>query len=94
MVDIKVLKKMKDSAYIINIARGGIINEHDLKYALENNIIAGAALDAYLDEPPTNQEFLRLPNLICTPHIGGNAKEAIEQMGMSAINHLKEFYKL
>ena len=85
---------MKDSAYIINIARGGIINEHDLKYALENNIIAGAALDAYLDEPPTNQEFLRLPNLICTPHIGGNAKEAIEQMGMSAINHLKEFYKL
>lgn len=94
MVDIKVLKKMKDSAYIINIARGGIINEHDLKYALENKIIAGAALDAYLDEPPTNQEFLRLPNLICTPHIGGNAKEAIEQMGMSAINHLKEFYKL
>ena len=94
MVDVKVLKKMKDSAYIINIARGGIINEHDLKYALENNIIAGAALDAYLNEPPTNQEFLRLPNLICTPHIGGNAKEAIEQMGMSAINHLKEFYKL
>ena len=94
MVDIKVLKKMKDSAYIINIARGGIINEHDLKCALENNIIAGAALDAYSEEPPTNQEFLRLPNLICTPHIGGNAKEAIEQMGMSAINHLKEFYKL
>ena len=46
MVDINVLKSMKNSAYIINIARGGIINETDLKKALKNNIIAGAALDA------------------------------------------------
>ena len=85
---------MKKNAYILNIARGGIINEEDLKYALKNNIIAGAAIDAYVEEPPTDQEFLRLPNLICTPHIGGNAKEAVEAMGMSAINHLKEFFKL
>lgn len=94
MVDIKVLKSMKKSAYILNIARGGIINEEDLKYALKNNIIAGAAIDAYVEEPPKDQEFLKLPNLICTPHIGGNAKEAVEAMGMSAINHLKEFFKL
>ncbi len=94
MVDIDVLKSMKNSAYIINIARGGIINEVDLKFALVNNIIAGAALDAFVDEPPTDQDFLNLPNLICTPHIGGNAKEAIEKMGISAINHLKDFYKL
>ncbi len=94
MVDIEVLKSMKNTAYIINIARGGIINEADLKHALQKNIIAGAALDAFIDEPPTDQEFLNLPNLICTPHIGGNAKEAVEAMGMSAINHLKEFYKL
>ena len=94
MVNLEVLKSMKNSAYILNIARGGIINETDLKYALKNNIIAGAALDAYIEEPPTDQEFLNLPNLICTPHIGGNAKEAVEAMGMSAINHLKEFYKL
>ena len=40
---------MKKSAYILNIARGGIINEEDLKYALKNNIIAGAAIDAYVD---------------------------------------------
>ena len=85
---------MPNTAYIINIARGGIINEADLKHALQKNIIAGAALDAFIDEPPTDQEFLNLPNLICTPHIGGNAKEAVEAMGMSAINHLKEFYKL
>ena len=94
MVDLNTLKSMKKTAYIINIARGGIINEIDLKHALINNFIAGAALDAYSQEPPTDQELLSLPNLICTPHIGGNAKEAIEAMGISAINHLKEFFKL
>ncbi len=94
MVNIKVLKSMKKSAYIINAARGGLINERDLKYALQNNIIAGAAIDAYVKEPPTDQEFLKLPNLICTPHIGGNAKEAVEAMGMSAIEHLKRYYNL
>ena len=73
---------------------GGIINEADLKYALNNEIIAGAAIDAYVEEPPIDQEFLKIPNLICTPHIGGNSKEAVEAMGISAINHLKEFYNL
>lgn len=94
MVDLEVLKSMKKSAYILNTARGGIINEIDLKYALQNNLIAGAGIDAYIEEPPTDKEFLNLPNLICTPHIGGNAKEAVEAMGLSAINHLKDFYKL
>ena len=56
MVDINVLKSMKNSTYIINIARGGIINETDLKKALKN-IIAGAALDAYV-KPPCDQELV------------------------------------
>ncbi|MDQ1327739.1 MAG: hypothetical protein QG641_1022 [Candidatus Poribacteria bacterium] len=85
---------MKPSAYLLNSARGGLINENDLKKALQNGIIAGAAIDAYTQEPPTDIELLSLPNLICTPHIGGNAKEAVEAMGMSAIVHLKEFYDL
>ena len=92
MVDLGILKTMKKSAYILNTARGGIINEQDLKYALQNGIIAGAGIDAYVEEPPTDKEFLSLPNLICTPHIGGNAKEAVEAMGMSAIKHLKEYF--
>ena len=94
MIDIEVLKSMKNSAYIINTSRGGIVNEADLKHALQNNIILGAAIDVYLEEPPTDQEFLKLPNLICTPHIGGNAKEAVEAMGISAIEHLKQYYNL
>lgn len=88
MVNLEVLKIMKESAFIINSARGGIINEDDLKYALQNGLIAGAAIDAYVEEPPTDKELLHLPNLICTPHIGGNAQEAVEAMGMSAIKHL------
>ncbi len=93
LIDKKVFERMKKSSFIINSARGGIINENDLKYALQTNLIAGAAIDAYVDEPPADIELLSLPNLICTPHIGGNAKEAVEAMGMSAIQHLKDFFK-
>lgn len=94
LIGMEALEAMKNSAYVLNTARGGIINEKDLKYALQNNIIAGAAIDTYAEEPPIDKEFLSLPNLICTPHIGGNAKEAVEAMGKSAITHLKKFYKL
>ncbi len=93
LVSKEIFKIMKSSAFIINSARGGIINECDLKYALQNQLIAGAAIDAYVEEPPTDKELLILPNLICTPHIGGNAKEAVEAMGRSAISHLVEYFK-
>ncbi len=92
MIDLATLKMMKNSAYVINSARGGIINENDLKLALQNDFIAGAAIDAYIEEPPKDKEFLSLPNLICTPHIGGNAQEAVEAMGLSAIKHVMEYY--
>ena len=81
-------KKMKPTAFLINTARGGIVNENDLKYALENGIIAGAALDVFEVEPPIDMELLQLENLICTPHTGGNSYEAVIAMGLSAIDHL------
>ena len=92
LVNLEMLKRMKSNSYIINTSRSGIINEGDLKYALQNNIIAGAAIDVYVTEPPQDKEFLNLPNLICTPHVGGNSKEAVEAMGMSAIKHLREYF--
>lgn len=88
----KEFKQMKSTSYIINSARGGIIDEVALKNALINNQIAGAGIDTYIEEPPTDKELLNLPNLICTPHIGGNSKEAVLAMGMSAIEHLKNFF--
>ena len=93
-IKLEQMKMMKETAYLLNTARGGLINEQDLKYALQKCIIAGAAIDTYVEEPPTDKEFLELPNLICTPHIGGNAKEAVEAMGISAIGHLKEFFNV
>jgi D-3-phosphoglycerate dehydrogenase len=79
---------MKSSAFLINTARGGIINEKDLKFALKNNIISGAAIDVYESETVLNEDLLILPNLICTPHTGGNSYEAVVAMGLSAIKHL------
>lgn len=92
MITLKELKIMNKAAYLINTARGNIINENDLKIALKDGLIAGAALDVYSEEPPEDIEFLSLPNLICTPHIGGNSIEAVEAMGMSAIKHLCEYF--
>lgn len=94
LITLENMKLMKPSAYVLNSARGGLINEQDLKTALQSGMIAGAAIDAYVEEPPSDKELLSHPNLICTPHIGGNAKEAVEEMGLSAIMHLRKFYNL
>ena len=89
----KSLSVMKSSAIVINTARGGLVNQDDLKEALLSGTIAGAAIDAYEIEPPTDQEFVNIPNLIATPHIGGNAKEAVHAMGIAAIENLVEYFK-
>lgn len=97
LIDAVSLHKMKPGAFVINTSRGGIINESALKFALLNKIISGAALDVYEVEPPIDRELLSLPNVICTPHIGGNSYEAVIAMGLSALNHLNNYkikYKL
>ncbi len=88
LFDFKAFQMMKSTAFLINTARGGIINESDLKFALQNGLIGGAALDVYKVEPPIDEELINMPNLICTPHTGGNAYEAVVAMGQSAITHL------
>tara|TARA_B100001059_G_scaffold154949_1_gene154537 strand:+ start:2331 stop:3269 length:939 start_codon:yes stop_codon:yes gene_type:complete len=88
LINSEVFNMMKSTAFLINTARGGIINEIDLKFALENNVISGAALDVYESESVLNEDLLVLPNLICTPHTGGNSHEAVVAMGLSAIEHL------
>jgi len=92
MVDRGIFEIMKSNAFIINTARGGIIDEDALKFALSEGLIAGAAIDTYVHEPPVDKDLLSLENLVCTPHIGGNSIEAVEAMGISAIEHLKGFF--
>jgi phosphoglycerate dehydrogenase-like enzyme len=93
MINRNSLKTMKNTAFVINIGRGPVVEQDALKEALINNVIAGAALDVFEVEPPTDIEFLALPNLMVTPHIGGDSKEASLAMGRSAIGHLKAFFK-
>ena len=88
IINKKSLSMMKPSSFVINTARAGVINQEDLKWALKNKIIAGAAVDVYEKEPPEDKELILLPNLINTPHIGGNSKEAVKAMGVSAINNI------
>lgn len=91
MIDASVLRAMKRDAFLVNTARGGIVVEKDLKEALAAGEIAGAAIDVYEEEPPMDAELLRMDRLICTPHIGGNAREAVRAMGRAAIQHVERF---
>lgn len=74
----ELISNMKSTAYIINASRGGVIDETALYNALCNGSIAGAALDVFETEPPLNNLLIKLPNVICTPHIGAQTKEAQE----------------
>jgi phosphoglycerate dehydrogenase-like enzyme len=82
MVNVGFLSKMKPTAFLINTARGGLINELDLFQALENKTIAGAALDVFVKEPyqPNGPDFRTLNNCILTPHCASNTIEANTRM--------------
>ncbi len=69
---------MKPTAYLINTSRGDIIDENALYEVLKSGKLAGAALDVFEVEPPTNKELVSLTNVVCTPHIGAQTKEAQE----------------
>ena len=74
----ELISNMKSTSYIINASRGGVIDETALYNALCNGSIAGAALDVFETEPPLNNPLIGLSNVICTPHIGAQTKEAQE----------------
>jgi len=76
MLNASLLAKMKPTAYVINTSRGEVIDEDALYQALKSRRIAGAALDVFEIEPPTNRLLIELPNVICTPHIGSQTKES------------------
>ncbi|MEM1524700.1 MAG: hydroxyacid dehydrogenase [Nitrososphaerales archaeon] len=94
MIGEKQLKIMKPSAYLINTARGEVIDEKALYYALKENRIAGAALDVFEKEPPSlNNPLFQLNNIIVTPHCAGSTKETRERVlakaAMNVVNVLE-----
>ena len=78
LINSETLSYMKPTSFLINTSRGEIVDEKSLVVALTENKIAGAALDVFEIEPPTNTELLKLSNIICSPHIAAQTKEAQE----------------
>lgn len=78
LINSETLSYMKPTSFLINTSRGEIVDEKSLVLALTENKIAGAALDVFEIEPPTNTELLKLSNIICSPHIAAQTKEAQE----------------
>jgi len=90
LVDMSSFELMNNEAYLINTSRGSVVDQSALKKALKNGCIAGAAIDVFEEEPPTDMSFLQLPNLIPTPHISGNSYEAVLAMGRNSIKHIED----
>ena len=84
---------MKSSAVIINCARGGLINEADLKDCLNNDVIAGAAIDVYEKEPATENVMFGAKNLLLTPHLGASSKEAQSNVAIDVANQVADYLK-
>jgi len=90
MIDIKFLKKMKKSSFLINTARGKIIKEDDLILALRKKIIAGAALDVFENEPiGKDHPFAKMQNVVLAPHVGSSTSETREKMAKLTVENLK-----
>jgi len=92
MIGKEQFELMKNTAFIINTARGQLIVESDLYKALTNNQIAGAALDVFEIEPPTNSDLIKLNNLIATPHIGAQIIEAQKEASLVIAQKIINFY--
>lgn len=93
MIGAEQFAKMKKGVRIVNCARGGIIDENALYDALTNGTVAGAALDVFAEEPPTDWKLLKLDNVIGSPHIGAATKEAQARVGAEVAEKLIAFSK-
>jgi D-3-phosphoglycerate dehydrogenase len=89
MISTEQLALMKPTAYIVNVARGGLIDEDALFQALTDDVIAGAGLDVFVSEPPTNTALLALDNVVVTPHLGASTDEAQEKAGVSVAKSVR-----
>ena len=95
MIGAEQLRMMKPSAFLINNARGGLVDEAALNEALRSGEIAGAGIDACVTEPPIGSPLLELEQVIAAPHVAGSSMDSINNMGVfSARNVVKGFAEL
>lgn len=86
------MNKMKDGVFLINAARGGVIDESDLLDALNSGKVAGAGLDVFENEPSPREDLLKHPAISCTPHIGASTVEAQSYIGMELADKIIAFF--
>ena len=86
----QVFDRFRPNSILVNAARGGIVNESDLYEALKSGKLRAAACDAFVNEPPTeeNTNLYELPNFVGTPHIGAATEEALDRMGMEVVQEV------
>ena len=92
MINADVLKALGNKGFVINIARGSVIDQPALIEALKNKTIAGAGLDVFWDEPKVDAELRKLQNVVLTPHIGSNTHETRRAMADLALANLHAFF--
>ena len=91
IINAERLSKMRKGVRIINCARGGIVDEKDLADAIESGQVAGAALDVFTSEPPTDDRLVKLPQVLSTPHLGASTDEAQELVAVEAAELISGF---
>ncbi len=91
LINAQTIKTMKNGVFIINCARGGIINEKELYDALESGKVAGAALDVFEKEPPENNPLVGHERVVCTPHLGASTQEAQENVAIAVAEQIVDY---
>jgi D-3-phosphoglycerate dehydrogenase / 2-oxoglutarate reductase len=85
LLDARAFERMRPGAFLVNVARGALVDESALLAALGSGRLAGAALDVFEAEPPTNRELLEHPRVLATPHLGASTEEAQRRAGTEIV---------
>lgn len=94
LISKKEFDLMKDGVYIVNCARGKVVDEEALLYALNSGKVAGAGIDVFAQEPTTNEALVNHPKVSVTPHIGASTREAQDRIGEEVVSVIKEFFNI
>jgi lactate dehydrogenase-like 2-hydroxyacid dehydrogenase len=93
LIDARVLGALGPHGYLVNVARGSLVDEGALLAALETNAIAGAALDVFDNEPDIDPRFLRLDNVLLTPHVGSATHETRAAMAQLMLDNVRSWFR-
>ncbi len=91
IIDADAIAKMKDGVYIVNCARGGLVDETALRAALDSGKVKGAAFDVFVEEPAKENVLFGAPNFVSTPHLGASTNEAQENVALQVAEQMADY---